>query len=69
MTGDTENGRSIKVIRNCLPRKSCLAMAQAAAMPKTTFSGTAMAAASSVRRIEDSASGVEMAPDRLPSPS
>ncbi len=26
MTGETENGRSISVIRNCLPRKSCLAI-------------------------------------------
>ena len=36
-------------------------MDQAAAMPKTTFSGTATAATSSVRRTEDSVSGVEMA--------
>ena len=56
-TGDTENGRSISVIRNCLPRKSYFAIAQAAATPNTTFSGTAIAAASSVSRIADSASG------------
>ena len=43
-TGDTENGRSMRVISSCLPRKSNLAMAQAAATPNTRFSGTAIAA-------------------------
>ena len=57
MTGETENGRSISVIRSCLPRKSNLAIAQAAATPKTRFSGTAIAAASSVSRIAERASG------------
>ena len=42
-TGETENGRSMRVIRNALPRKSNLAIAQAAAMPKTALSGTAIA--------------------------
>ena len=56
-TGETENGRSINVIRKALPRKSNLAMAQAAAMPKTAFSGTAMAAVSRVSRIAERASG------------
>ena len=46
-TGDTENGRSISVISRFLPRKSNLAMDQAAATPKTVFSGTQMAAVSS----------------------
>ena len=36
-TGDTENGRSIRVIRKVLPRNSNLAIAQAAASPKTRF--------------------------------
>ncbi len=45
-TGETENGRSISVIRNALPRKSNLVMNQAAAMPKAAFSGTEMAAMS-----------------------
>ena len=36
-------------------------MAHAAAMPKTRLSGTAIAAASSVSRIADSASGSVMA--------
>ena len=44
-TGETENGRSISVISSCLPRNSNLAIAQAAATPKTRFSGTAIAAA------------------------
>ena len=50
-TGDTENGRSISVISRLLPRKSNLAIAQAAARPKTGLSGTAIAATSSVSRI------------------
>ena len=49
-TGDTENGRSIKVISACLPRKRNFAIAQAAAIPNTMFKGTAIAAASTVRR-------------------
>ena len=51
MTGETENGRSISVIRKLLPLKSNLAIAQAAARPKTRLSGTAIAATSSVSRI------------------
>ena len=42
ITGETANGRSISVISRLLPRKSNLAMAQAAATPKTRLSGTAM---------------------------
>ena len=57
MTGDTENGTSISVSSTSLPRKSNFAIAQAAATPKTRFSGTAMAAAVSVRRIAERASG------------
>ena len=41
-----------------MPRKSNLAIAQAAAMPKTALSGTAMAAMISVSRIADRASGL-----------
>ena len=58
MTGDTENGRSISVIRNCLPRKSNFAIAQAAATPKIVLTGTTIAAVVSVRRIAASVSGV-----------
>src|SRR5688572_21757557 len=57
MTGETAKGRSIRVIRTFLPTKLNLAMAQAAATPKTRFSGTAMAAARSVRLIDASAAG------------
>ena len=57
ITGETENGRSISVISRLLPRNSNLAIAQAAATPKTRLSGTAIAAASSVSRIAASASG------------
>ena len=57
MTGETENGRSISVIRKALPLNSNLAIAQAAATPKTRLSGTAIAATSSVRRIADGVSG------------
>jgi hypothetical protein len=45
------------VVRKALPRNSNLAMHQAAATPNTRFSGTAMAAVISVRRIADQASG------------
>ena len=57
MTGETEKGRSISVIRKLFPGKSNLAIAQAAAMPKTKLSGTAMAAAISVNWIAAAASG------------
>ena len=56
-TGDTEKGRSISVVRKALPGNSYLAIAQAAATPKTRLSGTAMAATSSVSRIAESVSG------------
>ncbi len=56
ITGDTENGRSIRVISRLLPRNSNLLTAHAAATPKMVFSGTAIAAASRVRRIELSVS-------------
>ncbi len=56
-TGDTANGRSMSVMSSVLPRNSNLAMAQAAARPKTRFSATEMTATSSVRRMADSASG------------
>ena len=57
MTGLTENGRSISVIRKVLPRKSNLAIAQAAITPNTRLRVTEIAATSSVSRIADSASG------------
>jgi hypothetical protein len=57
MTGLTEKGRSISVIRKLLPLNSNLAIAQAAQRPKTRLSGTAMAATRSVRRIAATVSG------------
>ena len=61
MTGETANGRSISVISRLLPRNSNLAIAQAAARPNTRFSGTAMAAASSVSLIAASGVGLDEA--------
>ncbi len=55
--GETENGRSMRVMRNCFPRKSNLAIAQAAEIPKMRLSGTAIAAAIKVSLMADSASG------------
>src|SRR3546814_2894411 len=43
-TGDTEKGKSMKVMSRLLPGKSNLAIAQDAARPKSTLSGTLMAA-------------------------
>jgi len=60
-TGETENGRSIRVISNCLPRNWNLVTAQAAATPNTRFTGSAMAATSRVSRMADQASGSTMA--------
>src|ERR1700734_368589 len=57
MTGETEKGTSIRVVRKLLPAKSNFEIAHAAAMPKITFNGTAIAATSNVSRIADSASG------------
>src|SRR5690349_1889182 len=51
-TGDTASGRSMSVMRMLLPRNSNLAIHQAAVMPKIVFSGTTMAAAVSVNRID-----------------
>ena len=56
-TGETANGRSISVMSRLLPRNSNFAMAQAAQMPNTVFTGTTIAAVSSVSRIEASVSG------------
>ncbi len=56
-TGDTEKGRSISVMRRLLPRNWNFAIAQAAATPKTRFSGTAIAATVSVKPIAARASG------------
>ena len=61
ITGDTANGRSIRVISRFLPRNSNFAMHQAAATPKTRLSGTAIAAMSSVSFAALSASGSEIA--------
>src|SRR5437773_2768840 len=61
MTGETENGKSIKVVSRLLPGNENLAIAQAAATPNTTLSGTAIAVAVSVRRIAANASESAMA--------
>jgi hypothetical protein len=50
-TGDTENGRSMSVVKKALPGNSYFATHQAAAMPKTRLSGTAIAATSKVKRM------------------
>ena len=52
------------MIRKALPRKSNLAIAQAAAMPKTALSGTAIAATIRVSRIAERASGLPKAAER-----
>lgn len=57
MTGLTENGRSISVIRKVLPPNSNLAIAQAATRPNTRLSPTEIAATISVSLIAASASG------------
>ena len=51
MTGEMAIGRSIRVMRRLLPRKSNLAIAQAAARPKAVFAGTTTRAVRSVRRM------------------
>src|SRR5690606_6407873 len=61
MTGDTENGKSIRVVSRCLPRNSNLAIAQAAATPNTRFSGTEITAVSKVSLIAERASGSDKA--------
>ena len=57
----TLKGKSISVSSTFLPRKSNLAMAQAADTPKTRFAGTLMAAASKVSAIAERASGSRIA--------
>src|ERR1700677_1847426 len=58
MTGETAKGRSIRVMRRLLPRKENFAIAQAAATPKITLAGTAIAAVSSVSRMAAKASAL-----------
>src|SRR3546814_19258563 len=67
-TGDTEKGRSIRVMRKLLPRKSNLVIAHDAVTPKIMFKGTAMAATSSVSFIAESASGSATASYNAPKP-
>src|SRR2546422_2203934 len=57
MTGETLNGRSIRVVRRFFPLKSNLATAQAAATPNAALSGTTMAAVSRVSRMAANATG------------
>src|SRR3978361_2192847 len=61
ITGETENGRSTSEIRKVLPRKSNLAMAQAATKPNTRLRPTEIAATISVTLMADSASGSDSA--------
>ena len=56
-TGDTENGKSSKVVSNCLPRKSKRVSSHAMQMPKTALMGTTTAAVIKVNLIADKASG------------
>src|SRR5690606_29860004 len=57
MTGETEKGRSIRVMRKDFPLNSNFAIAHEATRPKTRLAGTEIAATKSVRRMEASASG------------
>jgi len=57
MTGDTEKGRSIRVMRAFLPRNRNLVIAHAAQTPKMVLRGTAISAVVSVRRSAARASG------------
>src|SRR6202048_2951308 len=68
ITGLTENGKSISEIRKVLPRKSNLAIAQAATTPNTRLRPTEIAATLSVSLIADSASGSDSAEKYAPTP-
>src|ERR1700716_2793801 len=68
ITGLTENGRSISDIRKVLPRKSNLAIDQAATNPNTRLRPTEIAATHSVSLIADQASGSESAAKYAPIP-
>ena len=68
ITGDTAKGRSMSVSSVPLPGNWNFAIAQLAARPKARFSGTAMAAVSSVSRIAAHASGSRRAVTYAPRP-
>ena len=61
MTGETAKGRSMRVMSTFLPRNSNLEMHQAAAIPNTRFTGTAMPAMSRVSLAALRASGSRIA--------
>ena len=61
MTGETANGKSIRVVSRFLPRNSKRVIAHDAASPKTRLSGTAIAAVNSVSLIALRASGLVIA--------
>src|SRR5580765_764644 len=67
-TGDTENGRSISVVRAFFPGNVNFAIVQAAAIPNTRLTGTAIAATSSVSSIAATASGAVIAVKYTPNP-
>src|SRR5690606_25273776 len=68
ITGDTENGRSIRVTRMLLPRNSYLLTHQAAATPNTRLSGTEMPTAISVSFSAAMATGSKIASKQGPTP-
>ncbi|SSS04426.1 Uncharacterised protein [Acinetobacter baumannii] len=57
MTGETEKGISIMVVKTALPLNWNLETAHAAATPKITLIGTAIAAVNSVSFTADNVSG------------
>ena|ERR1700712_319781 len=68
MTGETENGRSIRVTRKLLPRNVYLLTHQAALTPNTRFSGTEISTAITVSLSADNASGSKIALKKAPRP-
>src|SRR3546814_11367453 len=68
-TGDTEKGKSMKVMSRLVPGKSNLAIAQDEARPKSTLSGTLMAATRRVSLLAAKASGSMIAAATASMPS
>ena len=68
ITGETENGSSIRVISRLRPRNWKRPMHQAAASPHTVFSGTLIAATSNVSPIAATVSGSASASPTAASP-
>src|SRR5262249_17018341 len=68
ITGDTENGTSISVLRNDLPQNSYFAIAHEAQTPKIRLAGTAIAATSSVSWMAAAPAGPVKAAKNVPRP-